>query len=116
MSRHVMTALPALLFVFTCPAFAASVKNLDETDHKVVIIEGSVTQDLTVKPGASLDGICLKGCLIRLDDGTDDPYELEGTDVTTIEKGQLWGEDQAPPVPTIDGEPDGQSLSGPPPQ
>jgi hypothetical protein len=115
MSRHVITALSLVVSVFTCPAFAVTVKNLDETDHKVVVVEGSSTQDLIVKPGASLEGICLKGCLIKLDDGADDPYELEGTEITTIEKGQLWGEDQEPPVPTIESEPDGKSPPDPQP-
>ena len=115
MSRNVMTALSLTTALFTSPAFAATVKNLDETEHKVTVVEGSSPQELSVKPGASLTGICLKGCLIKIDGKADDPYELEGTEVTTIEKGQLWGEDQEPPAPAIDGEPEGGSSSSPPP-
>jgi len=115
-SRYVMTALPLLFMGLASTAFAVSVKNLDDADQKVVVIEGSSTQDLTVKPGATLDGICLKGCLIKLNAGTDDPYELEGNEVTTIEKGQLWGEDQEPPIPSLEGEQDGRSPAGPQPQ
>ena len=96
-------------------ASAASVKNLDETEHKLTVIEGSSPREFTVKPGGSLEGICVNGCLIRLNGEADDPYELEGTEVTTIEKGQLWGEDQEPPVPAFDGEPEPKSSSSPPP-
>ena len=115
MSRHVIAALASAFTLFTTAALAVTVKNLDGTEYTVTVVEGSKPQDLTVKPGASLEGICLKGCLIRLNGNTVDPYELEGTEVTTIEKGQLWGEDQEPPVSEIDGEPDGASSSSPPP-
>ena len=115
MSRNVIPALLLSVCLCTSAALAVTVKNLDETEHNVTVIEGSATQDLTIKPGASLEGICLKGCLLRLSGGGDDPYELEGTEVTSIEKGQLWGEDQEPPVPAIDGEPEGGSSSSPPP-
>lgn len=116
MSRHVMTALSLASIFFTFPADAVTVKNLDDTEHKVTVVEGSNPQEISVKPGATLTGICLNGCLIRIDGNAEDPYELEGTEVTTIEKGQLWGEDQEPPVPETDGEPDGSSSSSPPPQ
>ena len=115
MSRHVIAALSLTASLFSTAASAVTVKNLDQTEHKVTVIEGSSPQDLVVKPGASLEGICLKGCLIRLNGNTEDPYELEGAEVTTIEQGLLWGEDQEPPVPELDGEPDGASSSSPPP-
>ena len=115
MSRYVIAALSMIIALFTTAAAAVTVKNLDETEQTVTVVEGSVPQDLIVKPGASLEGICLKGCLIRLNGNTQEPYELEGTEVTTIEKGQLWGEDQEPPVPELSGEPDGAPSSSPPP-
>lgn len=115
MSHHVIAALSLTLSLSSTAAFAVTVRNLDQTEYKVTVIEGPSPQDLSVKPGASLEGICLKGCLIRLNGNTQDPYELDGTEVTTIEKGLLWGEDQQPPVPELDGEPDGASSSSPPP-
>ena len=115
MSRYVIAALLMTTPLFTTAAFAVTVKNLDETEYKVTVVEGSIPQDMSVKPGASLEGICLKGCLLRLNGNTEQPYELEGTEVTTIEKGQLWGEDQEPPVPELSGEPDGTSSPSPPP-
>jgi hypothetical protein len=115
MSRHVIAALSVATTLFTPGALAATVKNLDETEHMITVIEGSNSQDLTVKPGSSLEGICQKGCLLRLDGSSEDPYELEGTEVTTIEKGQLWGEDQEPPVPSVDGDTSGAPSPSPPP-
>lgn len=75
--------------------------NRDDADHKVTVIEGDARQDHVVKAGGSLDGICQTGCLIRLNDSTDDPYELEGPEVTWIEGGELIEEqrDEAPVVP-----------------
>ena len=115
MSRYVISALSLTAILFSTAALAVTVKNLDDTEQKVTVVEGSSPQDLSVQPGASLEGICLKGCVIRLNGNADDSYELEGMEVTTIEKGRLWGEDQEPPVPEIGGEPDGASSSSPPP-
>lgn len=41
----------------------------------------------------------MEGCLVRIDDSRDDPFELEGSDVTSIEGGQLYGDETvAPPA------------------
>jgi hypothetical protein len=94
MLRHVLPALSIGTCLVAPAALAASVTNLDDTEHKVTVIEGDSKQDHVVRPGAVLQDICLEGCLIKLDDNDDDPYELEGSDVTSIEKGKLWGEDR----------------------
>jgi hypothetical protein len=74
-------------------AQSASITNRDEKDHKVTIIEGSSQKDHVLKPNAVLGGICEKGCLIRLDDSRDDPFELDGSEVTSIEEGQLYDDE-----------------------
>ena len=43
-----------------------------------------------MKPLGSLDGVCLKGCVIRLSDSENDEYELEGSEVVSIEDGYLY--------------------------
>jgi len=95
--------------LWTSEAVAASVTNRDEKDHKVTIMEGDVRQEHTLKPAASLQGICRKGCIIRLDDSEDDDYELDGSEIVSIEDGYLYydGPDQP-------GE-QGQGESDPPP-
>jgi hypothetical protein len=81
-------------------ANAVSVTNRDEKEQKIQIVEGDVKKDHTLKPAAVLDGVCLKGCVIRLNDNDNDEYELDGTEVVTIEDGYLYydGPD-APPAP-----------------
>jgi hypothetical protein len=87
--------------LFTSAAGAATVVNRDDRDHKVTIIEGGVQKDHVLKANAALEGICQKGCLIRLDDSDEDPYELEGSEVTSIEGGQLYDDElEAPAEPS----------------
>jgi hypothetical protein len=71
-------------------AAAVSVTNRDDRDHKLTIIEDEKRQDHTLKPSAVLDGICQKGCIIRLNDSENDEYELDGTEVVSIEEGYLY--------------------------
>jgi hypothetical protein len=86
--------------VLTGAAHAVSVTNRDEKEQKIQIVEGEIKKDHTLKPAAVLDGVCLKGCVIRLNDNDNDEYELDGTEVVTIEDGYLYydGPD-APPAP-----------------
>jgi hypothetical protein len=81
-------------------AGAVSVTNRDDKEQKIQIVEGDVKKDHVLKPAAVLDGVCLKGCVIRLNDSDNDEYELDGTEVVTIEDGYLYydGPD-APPAP-----------------
>lgn len=115
MSRNVLTALTVAASFLTSAASAVTVKNLDDTEHKVSVVEGDSKQDHVVKPGGTLEGICLKGCLIRLDDSDDDPYELEGSEATSIEKGQLWGDEPEEPAAPSDGNAGEPAPPGPQP-
>lgn len=70
---------------------AASITNRDDVDHKVTIIEGDAKKDHVLKVNAVLEGICQQGCVVRLNDKVDDdPYELEGSDVISIDGGEFW--------------------------
>ncbi len=72
---------------------SASITNRDDRDQKVTIIEGGSQKDLILKPNAVLEGICEKGCLIRLGDSREDPFELDGSEVTSIEEGELYDDE-----------------------
>mgnify|MGYP006889937798 CR=1 FL=1 len=76
---------------------AASITNRDDTDRKVTIVEGSSQRSLVLKPNEVLDGICEEGCLIRIDDNREDPFELEGSEITSIEDGQLYDDETGAP-------------------
>ena len=79
-----------LLLSSTTAAHAVSITNRDEQDHKVTVIEGDATADHMLKPSQTLNGICAKGCTIRLNDSEDDEYLLEANDVVSIEDGSLY--------------------------
>ena len=71
-------------------AHAVSITNRDDQDHKVTIIEGDTKADHVLKPSQVLNGICAKGCTVRLNDDEEDEYQLEADDVVSIEEGSLY--------------------------
>jgi hypothetical protein len=80
--------LAALISVPT--AYASSLTNRDDKDHKVTVIEGKAAKTRVLRPSAVLEGICVKGCVIRLNDSESDEYELKGSEVVSIEDGYLY--------------------------
>lgn len=78
-------------------AQSASITNRDDRDRKVTIIEGSSPQTHVLGPNEALEGVCRQGCLIRIDDSREDPFELDGSEVTSIEDGQLYDDETGPP-------------------
>ena len=95
-----------LLLSSSTAAHAVSITNRDEHDHKVTVIEGNTKADHVLKPSQALNGICAKGCTIRLNDIEDDEYQLEGVDVVSIEDGSLFydGPDTAAVQPPAGGD------------
>jgi hypothetical protein len=80
-------------FAFLCLAGAAeaiTVTNRDDKEHKLTVIEGEAKKDLTLAPASIEENICMKGCVVRLNDSENDEYELEGTEVVSIEDGYLY--------------------------
>jgi hypothetical protein len=86
-------------------AFAAvTVTNRDDKEHKLTIIEGETKSDRVLKPNETLDDICSKGCIIRLNDSENDEYELDGSETVSIEEGYLYDDtpEAAPAEPKKD--------------
>jgi hypothetical protein len=90
MSSKVVAALTIAVFLWSPHVYASSLTNRDDKDHKVTVIEGKAAKDQVLKPSAALEGICLKGCVVRLNDSENDEYELQGSDVVSIEDGHLY--------------------------
>ena len=90
MSARTLAACTIAALLWTSTANAASVTNRDDKDFKITVIEGDVKQDHVLKPSQVLEGICQKGCVIRLNDNEGDEYELEGTETVSIEEGYLY--------------------------
>lgn len=97
--------LVALVCVVLCaaaagPAAAISITNRDDKEYKITVLEedGAKTTDHVLKPNQILEGICMKGCVIRLNDNEEDEYELvEGTEVVSIEEGYLYYDQEETP-------------------
>lgn len=103
-SFRVIPAFAILALLSASAAPAASVKNRDDRDHKVTVIEGEAPKDHVLKPNEILEGICEKGCFVRLDDASGEPYRLESVDVTSIEDGQLFSDEPEQPAEPSAGE------------
>ena len=80
----------ATLAVSSTSASAISITNRDDKDHKITVIEGETKTDHALKATAVIENICLKGCVVRLNDSENDEYELEGNEVVSIEDGYLY--------------------------
>jgi hypothetical protein len=85
----VAASLIAALF-WVPAAYASSITNRGDKAYKVTIIEGEAAKAHVLKPSAALDGICAKGCVVRLNDNENDEYELKGSEVVSIEDGYLY--------------------------
>ena len=91
-------------FLATDAALAITVTNRDDKEHKITVIEGEAKKDHALGANAALENICMKGCVVRLNDSENDEYELEGTEVVSIEDGYLYYDgpetpEQAPATP-----------------
>lgn len=95
-----MSGAAALLLISTA-ADAASITNRDTKDVKVTISEGETTTEHVVRPSQVLDKVCMSGCIIRLDDGDEDEYEVEAEDIVAIEDGFLYYD--GPDEPAVQG-------------
>ena len=97
-----IAAIGFMIVGATFPAIAASITNRDDKDHELTIIEGDGKQPHLLKPAGVLDGVCLRGCVVRIGTSQNDEYELEGSETVSIEDGYLYydGADAGPePAP-----------------
>lgn len=90
MSLKVSAAGLIAALLMTSAASAVTVTNRDVKDIKVTIVEGEARQDKVLGPGKVIEGVCQKGCIIRLNDSDNDEYELEGSEAVSVEEGFLY--------------------------
>ncbi len=94
MLSKVIPAGVSALLCMASTASAVSISNREDTAQKLTVIVGEARKNHVIKPEETLDGVCKSGCLLRLNnDVRDDPYELQGSDVISIEDGEVWLED-----------------------
>lgn len=90
MSLFRVIAVCTLAAGLSSAAGAVSITNRDDHDQKITIVEGAQSKDQVLKPQGVVEGICSKGCVVRLNDSEDDEYELEGNEIVSIEDGYLY--------------------------
>ncbi len=71
------------------------------------------TNDLFSGHTTSLEGVCDKGCVIRLNDSEKDEYELKGSEAVSIEDGSLYYD--GPPASAVPKVGDADQPSSPAP-
>ncbi|MFM9849643.1 MAG: hypothetical protein ACKVP3_21090 [Hyphomicrobiaceae bacterium] len=89
-AKMIVAGLVAIALSAPQALAVVSVTNRDDKDHKLTVVEGETRTEHVLKPTQVLEGICAKGCVIRLNDSENDEYELEGTEVVSIEEGYLY--------------------------
>jgi hypothetical protein len=101
-------AIAALLMTSAAPA--ATITNRGDNEVKLKVTEGSSRQDEILPTGKVVDGVCQKGCIIRLNDNANDEYELEGSESVSVEGGFLYYDSPengvAPPTGSASGDGD----------
>lgn len=95
MSRIALTGLAfttstIAALLMTSAACAATITNRGDKETKVSVIEGTAKQGHVLAAGKMIDGVCQKGCIIRLNDSENDEYELDGSEVVSVEEGFLY--------------------------
>ena len=106
------------IFLQASHVSAATLTNRDDKEHKLTIIEedGKTKADHVLKGNAVLENVCKAGCVVRLNDSEEDEYELEGTEVVSIEDGYLYYDGPDAPADNQPGTPaPGQPPAAPPP-
>lgn len=88
-SRRYAALAPFFLGLATA-ASAASIVNRDGRDVKVTVIDRDAKKDYTLAPAMTLDGICPKDCVVRLDGSESAEYQLEAAEAASIEDGKLY--------------------------
>lgn len=54
------------------------------------MISGKDGVSRVLKPDEAWNDVCAEGCIVRLDDDENATYELEGSDVVSIEDGFIY--------------------------
>ncbi len=93
MIRTALTVGAIAALLMTSTASAVTIVNRGDVEAKITVIEGATRQDKILAAGKVAEGVCQKGCIIRLNDSEKDEYELEGSESVSVEEGFLYYDD-----------------------
>jgi hypothetical protein len=94
----------AALVLSGISASAATISNRDDKEQKLTIIEGETTVEQRLAPQQVLEKVCLKGCIVRLNDSDDDEYQIDPEDMVSIEDGYLYHDSPDAPAEKMPGD------------
>ncbi len=89
LSRPFAAALIAPLLL-AADSLAASVTNRDAREHKLTVLSTKDADSRVLMPNEAWRNFCLKGCIVRLNGDENATYELDGSDVVSIEDGFIY--------------------------
>ncbi len=92
MTPKVLTVGTIVALLMTSAASAATITNRGDIEVKLTFTEGASRQVSVLPPGKVIEGVCQKGCIIRLNDSSNDEYELTGSEALSVEDGFLYYE------------------------
>ena len=93
-------ALAALVAVCqTVPAHSTTIRNLDKSEHRIVVVEGESSYEHKIASEKELAGICRSICNIYVGEDPD-PYEILAEDKVEIEDGLLNYSDDSQNAPS----------------
>lgn len=98
MTRKVLIAGAIAVLLNTSAAHSATITNRGADEIKFLVTEGASRQERMLPAGKSIEGVCQKGCIIRLDDSENGEYELNGSDRVFVEEGVLYYESSSDQV------------------
>lgn len=91
MLARALAGAALIILALAAPAAAISITNLDDKDYKITVVEGDKQTDHQLKASQVLEGVCLKGCTIVIDDGEDQYSVKEGeAPGVVIQEGELY--------------------------
>lgn len=80
-----------MLAAVAAPADALVLVNQQTTLETLLVTEENAQTQITIRPGERLEGVCPKGCVIRLGNGEE--YEFDGSEVVSLEDDALFLEE-----------------------
>ena len=90
MTKQVFAAGMIAALLMTSTASAVTVTNRDAKEVKLAVIEGEARQEYVLQSGKVLEGVCQKGCIVRLNGSENDEFELDGSETVSVEEGFLY--------------------------
>ncbi len=98
-SSCVAPGLALCLMIGSAPdAAALALFNRDAVAARVTVIRGADRTTHTVAPGATITDICARGCILKLEDGSE--WLLDGSERVSIERSLVYYDGpERPPAP-----------------